>query len=67
VSVTLFNGGNSHDMTPDTVVIGGTFRAFSNSSFYQLLKRIEQVGDLAFKCIAISTSIMLKTYVQMTK
>jgi hypothetical protein len=54
-------------MTPDTVVIGGTFRAFSNSSFYQLLKRIEQVGDLAFKCIAISTSIMLKTYVQMTK
>ncbi|WJX33843.1 IAA-amino acid hydrolase ILR1-like 6 [Trifolium repens] len=43
VSVTLFNGGNSHDMTPDTVVIGGTFRAFSNSSFYQLLKRIEQV------------------------
>ena len=43
VSVTSFNGGNSLDMIPDTVVLGGTFRAFSNTSFYQLLERIEQV------------------------
>ncbi|KAK7351111.1 hypothetical protein VNO77_10300 [Canavalia gladiata] len=43
VSVTSFNGGNNLDMIPDTVVIGGTFRAFSNTSFYQLLERIEQV------------------------
>ncbi|XP_054796598.1 IAA-amino acid hydrolase ILR1-like 6 [Prosopis cineraria] len=43
VSVTSFNGGDSLDMIPDTVVLGGTFRAFSNTSFYQLLERIEQV------------------------
>ncbi len=44
VSVTSFNGGNNLDMIPDTVVLGGTFRAFSNTSFYQLLQRIEEVG-----------------------
>ncbi|XP_027358683.1 IAA-amino acid hydrolase ILR1-like 6 [Abrus precatorius] len=43
VSVTSFNGGNNLDMIPDTVVLGGTFRAFSNTSFYQVLERIEQV------------------------
>ncbi|XP_027904680.1 IAA-amino acid hydrolase ILR1-like 6 [Vigna unguiculata] len=43
VSVTSFNGGDNLDMIPDTVVLGGTFRAFSNTSFYQLLERIEQV------------------------
>lgn len=54
VSVTSFNGGNSHDMIADSVVIGGTFRAFSNTSFYQLLERIEQVGILVYKCNLIS-------------
>ncbi|KAJ4700697.1 putative IAA-amino acid hydrolase ILR1 [Melia azedarach] len=43
VSVTSFNGGNNLGDIPDRVVIGGTFRAFSNTSFYQLLKRIEEV------------------------
>ncbi|XP_022141662.1 IAA-amino acid hydrolase ILR1-like 6 [Momordica charantia] len=43
VSVTSFNGGNNLDTIPDTVVIGGTFRAFSNSSFYQVLRRIQEV------------------------
>ncbi|CAK9313593.1 unnamed protein product [Citrullus colocynthis] len=43
VSVTSFNGGSNLDMIPDSVVIGGTFRAFSNSSFYQVLQRIEEV------------------------
>lgn len=41
--MTSFNGGSNLDMIPDVVVIGGTFRAFSNSSFYQVLQRIEQV------------------------
>lgn len=59
VSVTSFNGGNSHDMIPDSVVIGGTFRAFSNTSFYQLLERIEQVGNLVYKCNLISIFIIL--------
>ncbi|MBA0789456.1 hypothetical protein Gotri_026880, partial [Gossypium trilobum] len=43
VSVTSFNGGNNLNMIPDTVVIGGTFRAFSNASFYNLLQRIQEV------------------------
>ncbi|KAK5824308.1 IAA-amino acid hydrolase ILR1-like 6 [Gossypium arboreum] len=43
VSVTSFNGGNNLDMIPETVVIGGTFRAFSNANFYNLLQRIEEV------------------------
>ncbi|ESQ31014.1 hypothetical protein EUTSA_v10011458mg [Eutrema salsugineum] len=43
VSVTSFQGGHSLDVAPDTVVLGGTFRAFSNSSFYYLMKRIREV------------------------
>ncbi|KAK4774890.1 hypothetical protein SAY86_009825 [Trapa natans] len=43
VSVTSFNGGKDLDSMPDSVAIGGTFRAFSNSSFYRLLQRIEEV------------------------
>lgn len=43
--MTSFNGGNNLDMIPDSVVLLGTFRAFSNTSFYQLLERIEQVRD----------------------
>ncbi|WRX31428.1 Peptidase M20 - like 10 [Theobroma cacao] len=55
VSVTSFNGGNNLDMIPDTVVIGGTFRAFSNASFYNLLQRIEEViveQASVFRCSA---------------
>ncbi|KAJ6735825.1 IAA-AMINO ACID HYDROLASE ILR1-LIKE 6 [Salix viminalis] len=43
VSVTTMDGGNDLEMISDTVVLGGTFRAFSNTSFYQLLQRIEEV------------------------
>ncbi|XP_052188433.1 IAA-amino acid hydrolase ILR1-like 6 [Diospyros lotus] len=43
VSVASFNGGGDLDMVPDSVVLGGTFRAFSNASFYHLLRRIEEV------------------------
>ncbi|KAL5982608.1 IAA-amino acid hydrolase ILR1-like 6 [Asimina triloba] len=43
VSVASFNGGDNLDLIPESVVIGGTFRAFSNSSFYELLHRIQQV------------------------
>ncbi|KAB1221075.1 IAA-amino acid hydrolase ILR1-like 6 [Morella rubra] len=56
VSVTSFNGGNNLDMIPDTVVLGGTFRAFSNASFYQLLQRIaEVIVDQAYvyRCSAV--------------
>ncbi|ONI34716.1 hypothetical protein PRUPE_1G494400 [Prunus persica] len=43
VSVTAFNGGDDLGMIPNTVVLGGTLRAFSNTSFYRLLQRIEEV------------------------
>ncbi|XP_058189691.1 IAA-amino acid hydrolase ILR1-like 6 [Rhododendron vialii] len=55
VSVTSFNGGENIDGIPETVILGGTFRAFSNASISQLLKRIEQViVDQArvFRCSA---------------
>ncbi|CAN6542534.1 hypothetical protein ACFX13_019735 [Malus domestica] len=43
VSVTAFNGGDDLGMIPNTVVLGGTFRAFSNTNFYRILQRIEEV------------------------
>ncbi|EHA8586853.1 IAA-amino acid hydrolase ILR1-like 6 [Cocos nucifera] len=43
VSVASFNGGDDLDLIPDSVIIAGTFRAFSNASFYQLRQRIEEV------------------------
>eukprot|EP01018_Ginkgo_biloba_P030976 Gb_11336 [translate_table: standard] len=43
VSVAAFNGGGALNVIPDSVTIGGTFRAFSNESFYKLKQRIEEV------------------------
>ncbi|KAL9144676.1 hypothetical protein ABFS82_14G311200 [Erythranthe guttata] len=43
VSVTFMNSGNDTDEMPFRVEFGGTLRAFSNTSFQQLLKRIEEV------------------------
>lgn len=55
VSVTSFDGGNSLDTMPDTVIIGGTFRAFSSTSFNLLLRRIQEViveQARVFRCSA---------------
>ncbi|KAH7835976.1 hypothetical protein Vadar_031630 [Vaccinium darrowii] len=55
VSVTSFNGGDNLDVIPELVILGGTFRAFSNASINQLLKRIEQViveQARVFRCLA---------------
>ncbi|XP_010462018.1 PREDICTED: IAA-amino acid hydrolase ILR1-like 4 isoform X3 [Camelina sativa] len=43
VTVAKFEGGGAFNVIPDSVTIGGTFRAFSTKSFMQLKKRIEQV------------------------
>ncbi|KAL5704396.1 jasmonoyl-L-amino acid hydrolase [Ranunculus cassubicifolius] len=43
VSVASFNGGDHLDQIAETVTLGGTFRAFSNVSFYQIRRRIEEV------------------------
>lgn len=38
-----FQGGGAFNVIPDSVTIGGTFRAFSKESFSQLKQRIEEV------------------------
>lgn len=41
--MTLLNAGNDLDVMPDKVSFGGTFRAFSNTTFYHILARIKEV------------------------
>ncbi|XP_073007858.1 IAA-amino acid hydrolase ILR1-like 1 [Typha latifolia] len=43
VTVAKFQGGGAFNVIPDSVTIGGTFRAFSKQSFFQLKRRIEEV------------------------
>lgn len=43
VTVAMFHGGGAFNVIPDSVTIGGTFRAFSKESFMQLKQRIEEV------------------------
>ncbi|KAJ6730486.1 PEPTIDASE M20 FAMILY MEMBER [Salix viminalis] len=55
VSVTTMDGGSNLDMIPETVVLGGTFRAYSSTGFYKLLQRIEEViveQASVFRCSA---------------
>lgn len=44
ITVAKFEGGHAFNVIPDTVTIGGTFRAFSKESFMQLKHRIEEVN-----------------------
>lgn len=43
VTVGHFRGGGAFNVIPDSVTIGGTFRAFSREGMVQLRKRIEEV------------------------
>ncbi|XP_076924749.1 IAA-amino acid hydrolase ILR1-like 4 [Bidens hawaiensis] len=43
VTVAKFQGGGAFNVIPDSVTIGGTFRAFSKETFLQLRQRIEEV------------------------
>ncbi|MED6222958.1 IAA-amino acid hydrolase ILR1-like 4, variant 2 [Stylosanthes scabra] len=43
VTVAKFQGGDAFNVIPDSVTIGGTFRAFSKESFKHLKQRIEEV------------------------
>ncbi|XP_073043699.1 IAA-amino acid hydrolase ILR1-like 6 [Primulina eburnea] len=56
VSVTYIKSETDHlDVMPDTVEFGGTLRAFSNTSFNHILKRIRQViltQARVFRCSA---------------
>ncbi|KAG8367293.1 hypothetical protein BUALT_Bualt16G0057300 [Buddleja alternifolia] len=46
VTVAKFKGGHAFNVIPDSVTIGGTFRAFSKENFMQLKHRIEEVVTL---------------------
>ncbi|XP_020680700.1 IAA-amino acid hydrolase ILR1-like 6 isoform X2 [Dendrobium catenatum] len=50
VSVAAVNGGNNLDMVPEIVILGGTFRAFSNATFHKLRERIEESN--VYRCTA---------------
>lgn len=55
VTVTTSRGGDAFNVIPDSVTISGTFRAFSNESFYNLKQRIEEVivgQSLVQRCTA---------------
>ncbi|XP_071711189.1 IAA-amino acid hydrolase ILR1-like 6 [Rutidosis leptorrhynchoides] len=55
VSVTTFDGGHATHIMPEFVVLKGTLRAFSNTSFYHLIRRIEEVivqQASVFRCSA---------------
>ncbi|KAK3161050.1 hypothetical protein QOZ80_1BG0071010 [Eleusine coracana subsp. coracana] len=43
ITVGKFQGGGAFNVIPDSVTIGGTFRAFLKESFNQLKQRIEEV------------------------
>ncbi|ONK69214.1 uncharacterized protein A4U43_C05F20530 [Asparagus officinalis] len=43
VTVAKFQGGGAFNVIPDSITIGGTFRAFSKESFSQLKQRIKEV------------------------
>ncbi|KAI3455524.1 hypothetical protein Pfo_012187 [Paulownia fortunei] len=43
LTVAKFQGGGAFNVIPDSVTIGGTFRAFSSDSLLQLKQRIEEV------------------------
>ncbi|KAD3069314.1 hypothetical protein E3N88_37194 [Mikania micrantha] len=45
VSVTTFTGGDDPNAMPDTIILKGTLRAFSNSSFYHLIRRIKEASS----------------------
>ena len=48
VTIGKFQGGGAFNVIPDSVTIGGTFRAFSRESFEKLKGRITEVTLLNF-------------------
>lgn len=44
VTTGKFEGGHAFNVIPNSVTLGGTFRAFSKESFMQLKHRIEEVN-----------------------
>lgn len=68
VTVAKFQGGGAFNVIPDSVMIEGTFRAFSKVSLIQLKKRIEEVsGQVHILLMKGSTSdVCLSDLVKLT-
>lgn len=64
VTVTTSNGGDAFNVIPNSVTISGTFRAFSNESFYRLKQRIEEVivGQSLVQRCAATVEFLEKQY-----
>jgi acetylornithine deacetylase/succinyl-diaminopimelate desuccinylase-like protein len=58
VTVGKFQGGGAFNVIPDSVTIGGTFRAFLKESFNQLKQRIEEVATLVTLELCITPLIV---------
>jgi len=43
LSVAMIHSESGHELTPDSVTFGGTYRAFGKKSFNTLRNRIEEV------------------------
>ena len=52
MTVGKFQGGGAFNVIPDSVTIGGTFRALLKSSFVRLRQRIEEVRHRAVLSVA---------------
>ncbi|KAK1265685.1 IAA-amino acid hydrolase ILR1-like 1 [Acorus gramineus] len=57
VTVAKFQGGGAYNVIPDSVTIGGTFRAFSKESLLQLKQRIEEALCIDMKFFSIALII----------
>lgn len=54
--------GDDLGMIAESVILKGTLRAFSNTSFYQLMERIEQVIIFFLSCCMINHVRLLCNY-----
>lgn len=59
VTVAKFQGGGAFNVIPDSVTIGGTFRAFSKETFSQLKQRIQEVDALLTMAFSFYLKILI--------
>ncbi|KAG0476278.1 hypothetical protein HPP92_013119 [Vanilla planifolia] len=57
VTVATVTGRNNLNMVPNSIILGGTFRAFLNASFHKLRQRIEEVIVMQSSVYRCSASV----------
>lgn len=62
LTVSKFHGGGAFNVIPDSVTIGGTFRAFSRESLHQLKQRIDEVTNQNTVNLLLSTTLRHTIY-----